>query len=298
MKLAVVETTVADSRAARLVALEADTSLALTAFSSSHPLAGFDPTLAAAPEGGLCALLEAASRQQAQAATGASISGEKCLLSPLPDRARVLVLGSRRFPTAPTTDMPLAAMLKFRTAFTEPDSVIALPDSSNRWDVDVVLGAVLGHSVFRANEQEAADAIAGWCLILDVTERDRFEAEAKTNNGLMSKNHRGLSAIGPCIWIPDQEGQAPGPVELRINGETKQRFSLGDLSFSAARAIAHWSASRLGPGDVIGLGPAIWREGSAALPPAPIKAGDRIEAHCAEIGSLGLHVATNRNGAR
>jgi 2-keto-4-pentenoate hydratase/2-oxohepta-3-ene-1,7-dioic acid hydratase in catechol pathway len=124
-----------------------------------------------------------------------------------------------------------------------------------------------------------------------VTDRARFTEEARTNNGLMAKNHKGLSGIGPCIWLPDARDATPGRATLRLDGRELQSFHLNDLVWTAGEVAAWWSAARLVPGDMIGLGPAILRGGHARIPPVRISGGERIEISCEEVGVLELRIA-------
>jgi len=212
--------------------------------------------------------------------------------APIIDGARVMIAGSRRYLEPSEERYPIPAMLKFSTAFGSPENNILLPEVSDRWDVDAVLGAVIGRNLFRADIKEARSAIVGYTLIADVTDRLRFDAEAKTNNGLMSKNYRSLSTIGPCVWLPFTQDERVGRITLRINGLESQSFEMDDLLWSAGEIASWWSASKLLPGDIIGLGPAIHRKGSGMIPPNSIKAGDNIEVFCKKIGALKMSVAT------
>ena len=270
------------------------------AYVSRSPRAAFSQVDGCGPDGSLAALLSGWSGsdenlRQRHANVSQTFKAER-ILAPVVDRAKILIAGARRDPGPPSLDKPITAMLKFKSAFADPDSIAALPDVTESWDVDAVLGVVLGKSAFRASREQAQDCIAGFTLIADVTDRARCDVEARTNNGLLAKNHRGLSSIGPCIWLPDATSADLGPIELLVNGDVKQRFTLADLAWSAADVIATWSAAKLFPGDVIGLGPGILRVGPGAMPPCPIKPGDSIEVRCGEIGSLRLAFASHYEG--
>ena len=267
---------------------------------SQSPRAAFSQVDGCGPDGSLAALLSDWSginenHRQKHASVSQAFKAER-ILAPVVDRAKILIAGGRRDPGPPALDKPITAMLKFKSAFADPDSIVALPDMTERWEVDAVLGVVVGKSAFRVSRDEALDCIAGFTLIADVTDRDRCEVEARTNNGLLGKNHRGVSSIGPCIWLPDTTSADPGQIELLVNGDVKQHFTLADLAWSAADVIATWSAAKLFPGDVIGLGPGILRDGPGAMPPCVIKPGDRIEVRCGEIGSLRLAFASHYEG--
>jgi acylpyruvate hydrolase len=290
MRVAIIEAS-GDAFAERLVLLEGDHFSPLAAYASSEPRLGMKANSQSPPASGLAALLGDLTEHRYQpqvGASGAHVDGCR-FVPPIIDRARVLIAGSRRFPVA-VPEAPVVAMLKFKSAFANPRSAIELPDISARWDVDAAVGVVVGKSAFRIGANQTHHHVAGFTLIADVTDRGRFEAEARTNNGLMSKNHRRASALGPIIWIPEQPDHEPGAVELRVNGELKQRFELADLLWRAADVLSAWSAAKLLPGDMLGLGPAILRAGPSEMPPAAIKPGDTIEVTCPQIGALRVSV--------
>ena len=293
MKVAVVEEEIAGAFRERIVTPDKVGFIPLASYHATEPRHGVAYNTEALPEAGLAMLLQDACLKPRTVKSAASetqgLNGAR-LVAPLLEGTRVLLAGSRRFPGALGENDPFVAMPKFRSAFADPGAEIALLDVSDRWDVDAVVGVVVGRHAFRVGANEANRFIAGYTLIADVTDRARFEAEAKTNNGLMAKNHRGLSALGPVVWIPDESDHVPGVVELRINGAVKQKFSLSELAWRANEVIAAYSVCPLFPGDIIGLGPAILRKGAQDLPPAPLKRGDAIAIDCAEIGGLRLQV--------
>ncbi len=305
MKVAVVELRGGEHGVEKLAVLDSERLCGLDQFHSSAPRQAFSHTSSVSPEGGLCALLEswnsldASSRVEIDEwARGGLDIEDAHIVAPLADRARVLMAGSRRFAEPLKDNAPVVAMLKYKSAFADPAATIELPDLADQWDVDAVIGAIVGKSAFRLDAAAATDTIVGFTLIADVTDRARFEEEARTNNGLMAKNHRGVSALGTIVWLPEDPAAQPSRVEMRINGELRQAFSLDDLFWTVGDLASRWSASTLLPGDMIGLGPAILRDGHQKCPPAKIVAGDVIEISCAEIGTLRVTIGNQKNGSR
>ena len=304
MRVAVGELLNGEQGLERLVVLDGERMCSLDHFPSGTPLQAFDHVSGVSPDGGFCALLEswnaldASSRVEIDewARGGADVENIRTV-APIVDRSRILIAGSRRFAEPLQDNAPVVAMLKFKSAFADPTTEIALPDVSTRWDVDAVIGAIVGKSIFRLDSAAAADAIAGFVIMADVTDRARFEEEARTNNGLMAKNHFGASSIGPVVWLPDDPAVLPGTIEMHVNGELKQSLSLQDLFWTVGDIASRWSASTLSPGDIIGLGPAILREGQTKCPPAALHAGDVVAISCPEIGALRFTVGSRRAGS-
>jgi 2-keto-4-pentenoate hydratase/2-oxohepta-3-ene-1,7-dioic acid hydratase in catechol pathway len=207
-------------------------------------------------------------------------------LAPLPPDAKVVVMGGRvplKEAGRPKDGACITGHAKFPTAFADPGAPISLPRDGGTFDADAVLGLVIGPKA----------SVLGYTLLLDVTDRARAAAEAETNNGLMAKNRRRLSPMGPCIWIPDAAPR-PGKIEvtLRVNGTLRQLFTLADMVFGVDDVIAAWSPSVLRPGDVLGFGGAIAdpHEAIALQTPVRIQPGDIIELSAEAIGGLRAEV--------
>ncbi|NQV56790.1 MAG: fumarylacetoacetate hydrolase family protein, partial [Rhodospirillales bacterium] len=124
---------------------------------------------------------------------------------------------------------------------------------------------------------------------VDVTDRAAFKIEASTHNGLLAKNLGGLSMIGPIIH--PSPGNLPDPsitIEMTLNGEIVQSFSVGDLVVGFDQAMEAFSPMGYAAGDVIALGAMLADpSGDAAFQsPVTITPGDVIEVSADPIGKL------------
>jgi 2-keto-4-pentenoate hydratase/2-oxohepta-3-ene-1,7-dioic acid hydratase in catechol pathway len=131
----------------------------------------------------------------------------------------------------------------------------------------------------------------------EVTHRDMFETEARTNNSLFAKNCLKLSPLGPSIWIAGADALDPaGEVTLTINGTLRQRFTVSDFAHGVTNAVKAWSRVVLEPGDMVALGAAICRPrpGNTVDSPIALSPGDRLEVACPAIGVLRANVAGSR----
>ncbi|MGH7088559.1 MAG: fumarylacetoacetate hydrolase family protein, partial [Stellaceae bacterium] len=188
---------------------------------------------------------------------------------------------------------------KFATALADPEGVIVLPDRDARYDVEAALAAVMGRGGNRFSEAAAQRSIVGFTLLAEVTHRDMFDIEARTNNSLFAKNCAALTPLGPAIIVAGLDEIGPETeVTLSLNGAVRQRFSIGDFAHSIADAVRAWSRVVLEPGDMVALGAAISRPrpGNALDSPVALAPGDRIEVACPPLGVLRAAVVDGSEG--
>jgi 2-keto-4-pentenoate hydratase/2-oxohepta-3-ene-1,7-dioic acid hydratase in catechol pathway len=217
--------------------------------------------------------------------------------APIDPLAKIL-LTEGRVALARSNDQLPAKMVvgfsKFASACAAPGAAIRLPEPGARYDVEAMLVAVLGKQASRVGAGEAARSITGFTLMAEITHRDMFDREWKTSNSLYAKNCRGLSPLGPAIWVASPSELDPATeITLAINGALRQRFAISDFAHSIANATKAWSRTVLEAGDMVALGAAISRprSGNEVDSPVPIAPGDRIEVACAPIGTLAASVA-------
>ncbi len=214
------------------------------------------------------------------------------LRKPIESSSKVIIVGERGAISRSqegTRGALVTGFLKFASSLADPGSKIHLPKSESNFDADGVLGVVIGKRAERVSKDESLSCIAGFTLLVDVTDRKVYEVECKTNNNLMAKNGASLSPLGPCIKMvtSDELGQEI-EVTLRLNGKVCQHFTLGDLVYGVKEMISYWSRLILEPGDILGLGATIARSGSGDKleSPVSIKPGDLLELESTGVGLL------------
>ena len=164
-----------------------------------------------------------------------------------------------------------------------PDDDILLPPDSTHADHEVELGVVIGRTARRVSEAAALDHVAGYLLVNDVSER--HYQKACGGQWVKGKSCDTFGPIGPWLVTPDE---IPDPqavdLELRLNGEIRQRGNTRDMFFSVAELIAHLSRFfTLLPGDIIATGtPA--GVGMGRNPPSYLRDGDVIELSATNLG--------------
>ncbi|MGI5176198.1 fumarylacetoacetate hydrolase family protein [Dactylosporangium sp. CA-152071] len=153
----------------------------------------------------------------------------------------------------PLPDEPLL-FLKPASAVSGPNDPVLLPPLSTTTDYEVELGVVIGRTARQARTSEAMGHVAGYCIVNDITERTwQLHRGGTWDKG---KAHDTFAPIGPWLVttdeIPDPHGLA---MRLRVDNETRQRASTGDMHHRIDQLIAYISQfMTLHPGDIITTG--------------------------------------------
>lgn len=163
-----------------------------------------------------------------------------------------------------------------------PNDEIQLPPQSTKTDWEVELAVVIGEHAYNITEAGAANAIAGYCICNDVSERS-FQLEG-TGQWMKGKGCPTFGPLGPWLVtrdeVPDVQSLA---MWLDVNGEQMQRGSTATMVFGVYYLVAYVSKfMALQPGDVITTGtpPGV---GMGRKPPRYLAAGDEIR-----LGIFGL----------
>ncbi|MCG7415553.1 MULTISPECIES: fumarylacetoacetate hydrolase family protein [Micrococcales] len=178
---------------------------------------------------------------------------------------------------------------EFPTLFTKyPESLIGprdqiqLPPESNAVDWEGELALVVGKTVRRASPEQAAEAIAGYSVLNDVTMRDW---QYRTPMWFQGKAWENSTPIGPVFVTPD-ELPADAVMTTRVDGEIVQQTPINDLVFDSAALISYISTIfTLNPGDVIATGTP-GGVGHARKPQRYLTAGQTLSTTVDGIGEL------------
>lgn len=162
--------------------------------------------------------------------------------------------------------------MKPSTALVANGGVVRIPRISNDMHHEVELTVLIGTGGSNIPESEAVKHIAGFGVGLDMTLRD-VQAEAK-KKGLPWTLAKGFDTSAPVsAFVPaDRVPNVPAlGLELKVNGQVRQRGNLSDLLFPVEKLIAYLSQFiALEAGDIIYTGTP---EGVAQVVP-----GDTMEA--------------------
>ncbi|MBT8292207.1 MAG: fumarylacetoacetate hydrolase family protein [Eudoraea sp.] len=166
-----------------------------------------------------------------------------------------------------------------------PYDDVSIPKNSTKTDYEVELGVVLNKDVlYLKNEAEAAEAIAGYCVINDLSERT-FQLE-KGGQWIKGKSCPGFSPVGPYVVTPDELGDLNDlKMTLSVNGELRQNGSTSFMIFTPAFIVYYLSQFMLlEAGDLISTGtPA--GVGIGLDPPSYLAKGDVVELSIEGLGT-------------
>ena len=202
----------------------------------------------------------------------------------------------------PARSRPLL-FAKFGNAVIGDGEPIVRPEGSQALDLEVELGVVIGRRSRRVPAARAAEHIAGYVVVNDVSARDwqgvpgaLAKGEVGDGQWLRAKGSDSFLPIGPVFVTPDALDPAAGlrlrswriPASGPAAGRPflMQHGSTADMIWPIAELIEHISRSiTLEPGDLIATGtPAgvgVYRE-----PPVFLEPGDRARCQVEGIGSV------------
>ncbi len=173
----------------------------------------------------------------------------------------------------PIPDEPVVFM-KATSALSGPTDPILKPRGSTQLDWEVELAFVVGAPCAYVSEAEAAQAIAGYCVCNDVSERAFQMQSSQWDKG---KGCDSFGPIGPWLVTPDELPDVDDlHMWLEVNGKRFQDGSTRTMIFRPAFILAYLSRfMSLQPGDVVTTGtpPGV---GLGQKPPLWLKVGDRV----------------------
>lgn len=173
---------------------------------------------------------------------------------------------------------------KATSAITGPNDPIIKPRGSTKLDWEVELAVVIGSHVAYATEEEAANAIAGYCVCNDVSERNfQLERQGSWDKG---KGCDSFGPIGPWLVTADEVGDASAlDMWLEVNGVRHQNGSTRTMVYRPAFLVSYLSQfMSLQPGDIISTGTPSG-VGMGMSPPLFLDPGDRIELSIEKLGT-------------
>jgi len=170
-----------------------------------------------------------------------------------------------------------------------PDEPVVYPEHlTQELDYELELAVVLKKSGKYFSAEEARDYIGGYVIFNDITARDIQRQEMKSGVFSFCKAIDTFCPLGPCIVTADE---IPDPhnlkMELRVNGEARQRSHSSKMSVTIPEILAHYSPMGYTAGDVLSTGTV---SGVAAFSGDPkawyLKPGDVMECEIEGIGVL------------
>ncbi|MFJ3034968.1 fumarylacetoacetate hydrolase family protein [Curtobacterium pusillum] len=175
-----------------------------------------------------------------------------------------------------------------------PDDDVRIPRGSTKPDWEVELGIVIGkRTSYLDAVEDAADVIAGYCVVNDVSER-AFQME---RNGQWSKGKSAetFNPAGPWLVTPDEIDDVNDlGMWLDVSGTRRQTGSTSTMIFDPYFIVHHLSQFMvLEPGDLINTGtpPGV---GMGFDPQIWLRPGDVMELGIDGLGSQRQNVLAPR----
>src|ERR1700676_3840919 len=173
--------------------------------------------------------------------------------------------------------------MKATSAVCGPNDPIIKPLGATKLDWEVELALVIGTTCRYADEETARDAIAGYCVCNDVSERAfQMERGGQWDKG---KGCDSFGPIGPWLVTADEVGNTGDmALWLDVNGKRFQSGSTHTMIFKPAFLASYVSQfMTFEPGDVISTGtpPGV---GLGQKPPRYLEVGDTVRLGIAGLG--------------
>lgn len=160
------------------------------------------------------------------------------------------------------------------------EDIVIPKDAAGPVEFEGELVAVIGRKTRNATEKNALEAVAGYTLGNDVSERGWQKSDRTL---WRAKNSDTFKPMGPAIV----EGIEPmaQTIEVRVNGKTVSSYSTAGMIFSVAQYLSRMSQYlTLHPGDVV------WFGCDGPTLPA-LQRGDLVEVVNEHIGVLANRVS-------
>ncbi len=141
---------------------------------------------------------------------------------------------------------------------------IAFPQDQT--DFETELAAVIGATAKNVSSQSALNHVFGYTIGLDISDRDLQKSEKQFSR---CKSFDTYTPVGPFVYADVDVNDLS--IELRHNGEIKQRARTSQMIYSVAQIVSFASQSlTLASGDVVLTG--------TPSGVGPIRDGDELEA--------------------
>jgi len=205
------------------------------------------------------------------------VEGNPRLGAPVSGIGKIIAIGLNYADHAEETGNPIpeepVVFTKQITCLSGPNDPVVLPKGSENTDWEVELAVVIGSRAQYVEESDAAQHVAGYAIMNDVSERHyQIERGGQWTKG---KSFDTFGPLGPWLVTADEITDPQNlNMWLDVNGERRQTGSTTTMIFPVTTVISYLSRfMTLVPGDVITTGtpPGV---GAGFKPPIFLKASD------------------------
>jgi len=165
--------------------------------------------------------------------------------------------------------------LKPPSALVADGEPVVLPRASERVEHEGEIAVVIGRTARRVAAGEAWSYVAGIAPLNDVTARDLQKADGQWTRA------KGFDTFCPMGAVVPLHGLDVAALEVvcRVNGEERQRGSIGQMAFDVPALLQYISGvMTLEPGDVVATG--------TPAGVGPLRPGDVVEVEIPGVGTL------------
>lgn len=173
---------------------------------------------------------------------------------------------------------------KFPSCLVGPRADVPLTSNTVDWEVELVV--VVGRGGNRISEDRALDAVAGYCVGQDISDR-RLQFSDRPPQFSLGKSAAAFGPMGPAV-VPLAAVRDPLDLELgcEIDGESVQSSRTSQMIFNVPELVAYLSTTcALAPGDLIFTGTPSG-VGSVREPRRYLKSGEVLRSHIEGLGEL------------
>ncbi len=182
---------------------------------------------------------------------------------------------------SPTTPM---IFTKFVSSLAGTGSPIPRVSDSVDWESELVV--VIGRGGRHLTPETALDAVAGYCVGQDVSDRE-LQMAASPPQFSLGKSWPNFTVTGPWITTRDEVGD-PQNLGIRcdVSEVTFQNSTTRDMVFTVAEVVSYLSrVVELRPGDLIFTG-SPEGVGQGQKPPRFLDEGDIVDTRIEKLGSI------------
>jgi 2-keto-4-pentenoate hydratase/2-oxohepta-3-ene-1,7-dioic acid hydratase in catechol pathway len=185
--------------------------------------------------------------------------------------------------------MPWIVFFQNVDAIIGNDEPVIYPEHlTQELDYELELAVVLKKAGKHFTPDEAEDYIGGYVIFNDITARDIQRREMQSGVFSFCKGIDTFCPLGPWIVTADEIDDPHNlAMELRVNGESRQRSHSSKMSVKIPEILSHYSPMGYSAGDVVSTGTV---SGVAAFSGDPkawyLKPGDVMECEIENIGVL------------
>ena len=155
---------------------------------------------------------------------------------------------------SPIPEEPIV-FYKADTSISGPNDNIVQPKNSTKLDWEIEIAIVIGSKAQYLDETQAAEVIAGYCIVNDVSER-AFQIDRGGSQWSKGKGCDSFGPTGPWLVTPDEIDDVQNlGMWLDVNGKRMQTGNTSTMIFSCTYLVSYLSQfMTLMPGDIITTG--------------------------------------------